>query len=178
MKYIKQVILITPVFLLLVLPCVNAEYSFEDIETLRGIKSLFIFIQSLPREAQAFGLTREKMQKDIVSKIEMAGIKVVSYNDWYDVPGSPYLFIGIGILPLPQHGDFTTTIHLELRQIADLKRNPELSYHATTWMRGETLYVKEAGLKSVVRDSLNDWLDLFLYDYLTVNPRETDNGPR
>jgi len=171
MTYIKQFILIIPLFLLLVLPGVNAEYSFEDGETLRGIESLFIFIQSLPREAQEFGLTRESIQKDVVARLKLAGIKIASYNEWYDVPGSPYLFIGIGILPLPQHGDFTTTIHLELRQIAELKRNPELSYHTTTWMRGETLYVKEEELEIEIRDSLNDWLDLFLYDYLTVNPR-------
>jgi hypothetical protein len=123
----------------------------------------------LPAEAKAVGLTSEMIRADTVSILQAADIKVASYSDWYDLPGSPYLFIGIGVLKNPTSPTYATTVHLELRQIATLERAPDTSFHVATWTRGETIFAEESMVESDVRNLLKDWIEMFIYDYSTAN---------
>lgn len=153
-------------------PPVNADYIFDDVETLQGITSFFVYVHSLPPQAEVFGLSREKILSDVETQLRQAGITVVSYGACCDTPGSPYLFVGVGLINDDQGDRYAATVHLALRQVCSLERKPELSYHATTWMRGETVLVEAASLAAAVQDLLDGWVNMFIYDYRSANKRK------
>ena len=156
---------------------VNAEYIFDDVETLRGMNSLYLYVHSLPPQAEEFGLTQEQIQSDVDTQLQSAGIPVVSYRECCDIPGSPYLFVGVGLVNGAQPDIYAVTAHLELRQVSSLEREPESSYHATTWMRGETELVEATTLESDAKDLLHGWIKMFIYDYWSVNNRNKGTEP-
>ena len=172
MRAIKWIIVITIVAIHITASAVNAEYIFDDVETLRGINSLFLYVHSLPPQAEEFGLTQEQIRTDVEPQLQSAGIPVVSYRECCDIPGSPYLFAGIGLVNGAKDDIYAVTAHLELRQVSSLERAPELSYHATTWMRGETVLADATTLKSTLQDLLEGWLNMFTYDYWSVNNKK------
>jgi len=102
---------------------------------------------------------------------------VVSYRECCDIPGSPYLFVGIGLVNDAKDDIYAVTAHLELRQICSLDREPEATYHATTWMRGETELVEATTLESAVQGLLHGWVKMFIYDYRSVNNRKEGIEP-
>jgi len=169
MKRLQRVMIIVLGALNLMLPCASADYVFDDVDTLRGINRLFLYVHGLSPEALKLGLTTEKIEADISSVLQAAGIETVTYNDCCDTPGAPYLFIGIGMVPDSRCNGYAATVHLELRQVANLEREPELSYHATTWTRGQTIVVEEQMAEQAVQKLLRSWIGMFIYDHQSVN---------
>ena len=177
MRAIKWAMVISTVTIQLTTSRVNAEYIYDDVETLRGINSLYLYVHSLPPQAEEFGLTQEQIQSDVKTQLQSAGIPVASYRECCDIPGSPYLFVGIGLVDNPQYDIYAVTAHLELRQVSSLEREPESSYHAITWMRGETELVEATTLESAVQDLLHGWVKMFIYDYWSVNNKKAETEP-
>jgi hypothetical protein len=177
MRTVKWLIVITTLTIHITASWVNAEYIYDDVETLRGMNSLFLYVHSLPPQAEEFGLTQEQIQSNVDAQLRSAGVPVVSYRECCDIPGSPYLFVGIGLVDNPQHDIYAVTAHLELRQVSSLEREPESSYHATTWMRGETELVEATSLESAVQNLLHGWVKMFIYDYWSVNNKKEETAP-
>jgi hypothetical protein len=150
-------------------PSAKADYIFDDVETLRGITSLYVYVHNLPPDLEEFGFTREKIQSNVVEKLEAADIQVLSYNACCETPGAPYLFVGIGMLRDTTSARWTATVHIELRQVVNLEREPDVSYHATTWMRGETIFVDNQNAASEVQNLLEGWIKMFTYDFSLAN---------
>lgn len=172
MRTIKWVMVIMAAVIQITATSVNGEYIYDDVETLRGINSIFLYVHSLSPQAEEFGLTQEQIQSDVKTQLQSAGIPVASYRECCDIPGSPYLFVGVGLVDNPQHDIYAVTAHLEFRQVSSLEREPESSYHATTWMRGETELVETTSLESTVQDLLQGWVKMFIYDYWSVNDKK------
>jgi len=177
MRTIKWVMVIMAAVTQITATSVHGEYIYDDVETLRGINSIFLYVHSLPPQAEEFGLTQEQIQSDVKTQLQSAGVSVASYRECCDIPGSPYLFVGIGVVDDPKHDIYAVTAHLELRQVTSLEREPESSYHATTWMRGETELVEATTLESAVQDLLEGWIRMFVYDYWSVNDKKKGTEP-
>jgi len=169
MSTVKWVTAFILVFCYFITPSANADYIFDDVETLRGITSLYVYDHNLPPELEEFGFTREKIQSDVIAKLEAAGIEVLSYNACCETRGAPYLFVGIGMLRDNTSERWTSTVHIELRQVVNLEREPDVSYHATTWMRGETIFVDNKNATSEVQNLLEGWIGMFIYDFSLTN---------
>ena len=120
-------------------------------------------------DAKEFGFTEEKVRSDVVSKLEAADIEVLSYNACCETPGAPYLFVGIGILRDNTCERWAATVHIELRQLVNLEREPDVSYHATTWIRGETIFVDNQNAVSEIQNLLEGWIGMFTYDFSLTN---------
>jgi len=177
MRALQWMMVITAAVIQITASGVSAEYIFDDVETLRGMNSLFLYVHSLPPRAEEFGLTQEQILSDVETQLQSAGIPVVSYRECCDIPGSPYLFVGIGLVNGAKDDIYAVTAHLELRQVSRLERDPESSYHATTWMRGETEVVEAITLESAVQDLLHGWVKMFIYDYWSVNNKKEGTAP-
>lgn len=169
MNTIKWIIVITVTAIHLPASSLNAEYLYDDVETLQGLSGLYLYVHSLPPRADELGLTQEQILADVDTQLRSAGIPVASYSACCDLPGSPYLFVGIGLVDGPQEDVYAVTAHLELRQVCSLEKSPEQSYHATTWMRGETILVEERSLASDLQELLHGWVRMFIYDYRFAN---------
>ncbi len=169
MRTVKWITAFILAFCYFIPPSANADYIFDDVETLRGIASLYVYVHNLPPDLEEFGFTREKIQSDVIAKLEAADIEVLSYNACCETPGAPYLFVGIGMLRDNISDRWAATAHIELRQVVNLKREPNVSYHATTWMRGETIFVDNQNAVSEVQDLLEGWIRMFTYDFSLAN---------
>lgn len=167
----KQIILITVAVLLLISPCVNSEFVADDRETLRGIKAIFVAIEHLRNEAEKFGLTKDKIRSDVELQLKMAGIKVVSKEEWLKIPGSPRLYININQVYNNQVGAFVCDINVNFNQMVYLERKPDVSCMATTWWTTATGAVGVKEMEKKIRETIKDQVDVFLNEYFAVNPK-------
>jgi hypothetical protein len=178
MKSIERVLVSALVVFYLTVFCAFAEYIFDDVDTLRGINNLLLFVNNLPPEALKLGFTPEQIQSDVSAALQAAGIATVNYHDCCDTPGAPYLFIGIGMVPNNHCNGYAATVHLELRQVANLERDTELSYHAPTWTRGQTIVVEEQSAAREVQKLLRSWINMFIYDHHSANRESKSLSPQ
>ena len=77
MRTVKWVTAFILAFCYFIPPSANADYIFDDVETLRGIASLYVYVHNLPPDLEEFGFTREKIQSDVIAKLEAADIEVL-----------------------------------------------------------------------------------------------------
>lgn len=150
---------------------IKPEFVVEDKDSLRDIKSVFVAIEPIRAEAGNFGLTQEKIRADVELKLKGAGIKVLSDEEWLEVPGSPRLYININQVYNDQVGAFVCDMNVNFNQKVNLARNPGVSCMATTWWTSATGAVGGKEMEVKVRDTIKEQVDLFLKDYLAVNPK-------
>ena len=133
-----QVFLMALAFTLLSPPvlafALDAKY---EVETLRGIKALHVIIKGFENEIEQYGLTREKIQTELETKLGLAGIKVLTREECLKEQGSPSLTLMVGTLRAFTTRDtefYFFSIVINLRQGVYLERKPEtLVGGITTW---------------------------------------------
>ncbi len=171
----KFVILITIAVLILTPPSVKAEYSTDAGETLRGIKSVLVVVKIFHQEAQEHGFTNDTIQKDVVSLLERAGIEVIPLKKFPTL--DPYLFIEVKTV-CNGLDFFAYSLLVAFKQLVYLGINPDLSFDAITWSKMVAGTAREKELGKTVRSSVKDSMDIFLNDYLSVNPKQESNSQR
>lgn len=174
MKKIKWIILIVLAVSLLVPPCVNAEYLADEKETLRGIKCVWVGIEPLPANIKELGLTEDIFQTDIELKLRLAGIKILSREERLKTLGMPHLYLNINTANTPPDVIFAWNVSLNLMQEVYLCTKINTSAHATTWTKFYTGYAGKDILEEQLRKKTKDLVDIFLNDYLAVNPKQVD----
>jgi hypothetical protein len=168
-----HIFLITVVFTLLSLPpFAFASDGINEQETLRGINTLHVMVQGLEPALEQYGLTGEKLEKDLVTKLGMAGIKVVSKQESKMVPGAPSLTLMVGALRAFTTKDtefYFISIIIELRQNVYLDRRPKNRVLGiTTWSN------TRFGINFAhnIRSEVHEAIDQFINDYTTANSKQ------
>lgn len=154
--------------LCLPIPC---AYSVDDEytrETLRGLKGVYVVVEDLGGEIEKAGLTKAQILTDMELKLRMAGIKVLSREDWLKETGMPHLYVNCSVL-LVSTSSFVFHITVSLKQQVYLSRGMKVVYAGTTW--------KSPGIIGInprveeVRNYIKDQIDIFINAYLSVNPK-------
>jgi hypothetical protein len=140
-------------------------------QTLRGVKALSVTVYDLDYESEEYGLTQNKVQKDLEAKLRTAGIKVLSKEESMKVSGTPRLGLMIGALRAFTAKDteffFISTV-IKLRQNVYLERMPKNKVSGiTTWSN------TRFGINFVhnIRSEVDAAIDTFIAAYLSVNPK-------
>ena len=165
----KEIILcMMAIIIILPSSSVKAEYITDTRETLRGMKDILVVVKIAHQEAQEHGLARDTIQKDVVSQLEHAGIGVIPLKAFPTL--NPYLFIEAKT-SRSEPDLFTYSLLVAFKQLVYLGSNPDLSFDAITWSKvtAGTAQAKELG--TAVRSSIKNSVDIFLKDYLVVNPK-------
>ncbi len=140
-------------------------------DSLKGLKSVHVIIENLKSDIEKDGLNASTIQTDVEQKLRMAGIKVLTEEEWIKEPGSPYLYVGVSSYKRDT-GLYAFHIEVELSQEVILYRKPDVLCPAITWacvgLTGTVGAKKVNGL----RDRIKDRVDLFINDYFDVNPKE------
>ena len=168
-----RVLLMAAAFTLLSLsPFAFASDDQYEQETLRGIKTLHAKVHGLELGLEQYGLTCDKLEKDLVTKLGMAGIKVVSKKEGQNVTGAPYLTLMIGALRAFTTKDtefyFISTV-IKLRQNVYLERKPKIRVCGiTTWSN------TRFGINFAhnIRSEVNNAIDQFINAYVTANSKQ------
>jgi len=157
--------------------------------TLRGLKALYVQVEhfdpDLKKELKKGGFTEGLLQTVIERKLEVAGIKVLSGEEFQRPDLTGILYVNVRILMpeilkkhtytiegerVPKGGPaerYLYTIDVELRQPVSLLRNPVVKGLATTWSTGSLGFRRLSRIQMDVADQV----DTFTSAYLSVNSK-------
>lgn len=141
----------------------------EEIESLRGLQGVRVTVEDIDPEAKRDGLTKSQIQRVVELELRKAGIKVLTEEEWFSIPSSAILSVNVNT-DKSSDGPYSFNISLELVQRVALFRNPYFARLAPTWDTGSVGTVEASNLRNIY-DSVKDTVDIFINDYLSVNPR-------
>ena len=145
-------------------------------KSLVGIEGIWVYVEDLNPDAKAAGLRKDLFQTDIELKLRLAGIKVLSKEEYLTTSGRPYLFLSIHVLTSNDNPPFyAVATGLNLRQGVFLTRDLKIeSVDAITWLEAGVLLLSRRYLESDIRKQIKQMTDIFINDYLAANPKERE----
>jgi len=166
MKRYKLIILIVMVFSLIWTSSALGMFGKIKPWTLKGVDGMFVFLESLKPDLKGL---ESKIRTDVELKLRLAGIKIVEPKI-----GVPYIYINVNNLK-KSNGGFFYSISCEFKQGVLLARKypgqvnlAEFSFPATTWDRSAIGFGEVADIRALIKDLV----DIFVNDYLSVNPKK------
>ncbi len=144
---------------------IDSEFSRQS---LKGIKALHVLVEDLTRPTRQTGFTKEKIARDVETRLRLAGIRTLTQDQHLRVKGQPYLYVAVSALHNPSADNLIVFyFNIELVQNVLLERNTGILVDAPTWSInkiGATHRIKQ------VKDELKDFIDRFISAYQTANP--------
>jgi hypothetical protein len=134
--------------------------------TLRGFQGVHVVVEQLSPPIEKDGLTKSQLQKDTELKLQAAGIKVLSKEEFIKTVGKPYLYMNINISILrTQITRYIFYIRVEFNQDVSLVKSP-MVVPAVTWSTGG--WGIDFSLENI-RDLIKDQVDKFVNAYFAAN---------
>ena len=157
----------------LVLPLCSLAFAADDEASrasLKGLRGIYLVIQNLdPPEEQA-GLTTADIRTDVELKLRLAGIPVLSEDQWLNTRGGAYLYVKVEVFARADSAwPYTSTV--SVTQHVTLDRTPTIATWGSTWSVDILGSVGSLKVRSI-RDRLKDQVDQFINAYLAVNPKK------
>ena len=132
-------------------------------KTLKGIKKIYVEVL-IPNEV--YSIKERTIKTDIEHKLKRERIRVLGLKENYDA----LLFTEIIIME-SGHLYYVANVHMEIYQYAIIKRiDSHIEHLVVTWSAGFTSIVRKSKIADI-RTSINDTVDQFINDYLSVNPK-------
>jgi hypothetical protein len=150
----------------------NGEYNRAS---LRDLKGVYVSVENLDPEVREDGLSKDLIRKVVVSRLKMAGIKVLSREEWFEVTGSPYLYVNANILKLKDTGEYVYSVNIALKQNVYPVRESVEILGAATWSIGGIIGI--TGNLDKIRTSVKRQVEQFIEAYLAENPKEKVSPP-
>ena len=161
--------------------------AIDDVQTratLRGLEALYVQVEyfdpDLKKELKKGGLTESLLQTRIERRLEVAGIKVLSGEEFQSSDFTGILYVNVRILMpeilqkytytvegerVPKGGPterYLYTIDVELRQPVSLLRNPVVKGLATTWSTASLGFRRLSGIQMDVADQVETFANAYL----------------
>jgi hypothetical protein len=169
-KIIMLIILFSALTLTLACP-VSAINGLSNRATLRGIKGVGVLVEKLSPEVEQQGLRRNELQKAVESKLQRAGIKVLTKTGSLAAPGEPYLYININVNIAKTESDiYPYSIDLLFTQKVSLVRDPKSTTYAVTWSTSGVGSITKRFVDRL-QESVENMVDIFIRAYLAENPK-------
>ena len=139
--------------------------------TLRGIKGVYVIVDSLTPEIEKSGLIVDLLKTDVELKLRLAGIKVLSNEEFHAGPAGIIPILGVTPTIMKSTTIYIYNIGIMLNQgVILLRQQEDLKVSiAITWSHGLTGFT--SNLHSI-RDRVKDLVDIFINAYLSVNPKK------
>jgi hypothetical protein len=141
--------------------------------TLRRLSGIRVLIESLEPDMERAGLSQQQLQTDVELQLRHAGLRVLTTEEWAQVPGRPWLYVNVQVLVIDN--DLAVYgIRVEVNQDAHLAAHDAFA-DVATWDKGGIGATEMTNLPPHVRNSLRDLVDEFIAAYLSVNPHPVDS---
>jgi Cdc6-like AAA superfamily ATPase len=168
-KWLMILIIVT--FSLSLTSSVFAINGLSNRATLRGLKGVGVLVEKLPAEVEKEGLDKNELQRAVESKLQSAGIRLLTKEESLRAPGEPYLYININVNVAKTESDiYPYSIDMLFIQKVSLLRDPKLTSYAVTWSTGGVGSIGKPIL-SQLRESVEAMVDVFVNAYLMENPK-------
>ena len=138
-------------------------------QSFRGLKGIYVFVENLNPQIEKDGLTRDSIKRDVESMLRHAKIKILSKAEWFEVTGSPYLYLNANVLKLPDSKEYIYSVTIALKQNVYPVREPIEILGAATWSVGGIIGITPSLDK--IREAVREQVNKFIKIYLSVNPR-------
>lgn len=147
--------------------------SSDEKGSLRGLKGIYVLVEKVGGRVEQQGLTTSQLKTDAELKLRKAGIRVATSGESLDSHIGT-LHISVTASPTQSVPNlYQVTIVVELLQDVRLARDPTISvFSAATyavWRGCGTVGVDH--LRDDVRNAAGDDVDVFINDYLAMNPK-------
>ena len=150
-------------------PYVFAQDDEYTRPTLRGLQGISLHVEPLDPQIEKMGLSRGQIQTDTVSGLRLAGIHVLTREEFLELRGHPYLYVNVNISMLKtQIIRYLYYIRIELNQEVVLVRAPNAKISAVTWSAGG--WGIDFSL-DYIRQNVKVQVDKFINAYLTENQK-------
>jgi hypothetical protein len=146
-------------------------FTYDQRESLRGLKALKVVIESIPLEIERLGLTRKDIQSDVETKLRKAGIKVLPA---YKPPSMTTLYVNVHtLIPSQAKTIVVYSINIMLFENAYLKRDAGTvgdlkEVRAADWMKATVGLIGVTNV-SQIRKKVEEQVNKFISDYLAMN---------
>jgi hypothetical protein len=151
-------------------PCI-AQSSEKD--SLRGLKGIYVLVERIGGRVEQQGLTTSQLKTDAELKLRKAGIRVATRGESLDSSVGT-LHISVTANPTQSVPNlYQVSIIVELLQEVRLVRDPTITVvSATTYAVARSCgTVGIDHLRDDVRNAASDDVDVFINDYLAMNPK-------
>jgi hypothetical protein len=152
------------VVFLCIIPFAFAEDKEMTRLTLRGIKGVYVVIESIEPEIENLGLTQAQIRADVEAKLREANITVAP--DFQR--GLPAVYLYVQVLRPEKINRLFYSISLSLLQNVILERDPNVKTNTDTWL------VRVLGMSSgteAIRSDVRSLLDQFIEDFRKANQK-------
>jgi len=160
----------------------DAKDRSKEREVLKGLHGVAIIVEDLASEAARPGLTKDKLQTEVESRLRKAGIPVLTEEQNSRAnPSMPFLYITLEtVRSNPQLSDISAfSIHVQLNEVVALLRGksppdaPRRLAVAPTYTAAQAVVLAgDDTVVDIVRQTVADAVDVFRGDYLAANPKE------
>ena len=133
--------------------------------TLKGLTGVNVAVES-----EQPGVEKDHIRTDVELRLRMAGIKVLTDEEWLAAPGMPTLYVILNVLKR-RDSSCAVSLRIELCQIVRLKREPQITLPAATWQGSELIGSVGLADLSSIRNQIKDEADKFINAWLSVNPK-------
>lgn len=140
-------------------------------ETLKGIKGMQVVIEMLGDDIEKDGLRLSYIQNDVEVKLRIVGIKVLAEEDIQYEPGMPFLHVKVNSCKNDELESYAFFVIGELKQNVKLERDYSIPCITTTWHSTGVIGTIGAEDVNEIRDYVDDEVEEFIDDYLSVNPK-------
>jgi len=141
--------------------------------SLRGLKGITVLIENIDKDVEKNGLTLSQLRTDTELKLRKAGIPVVPLVDALKNPNVGTLHISVTGQPISDpDGLYLFNAIMEVLQNVKLVRDPSITlYSVTTYEKSTCATVGAGHIRDDVRNAIADYVDVFINDYLAMNPK-------
>jgi hypothetical protein len=147
--------------------CAFAYMKQGEEEVLQGLEAAHVKVERLKAEIEQDGLFASTLQSDAELKLRLAGIKVLSEEQWLENPDSPYLYLFVDAF---KHSEgYVYRIQISLREPVMIIRK-RMKASATTLRIRDELGIT-ANL-SEIREEAQDVVDEFIKAWQSVNRKK------
>lgn len=142
--------------------------------TLRGLPGVYVAVEALDPDVHQDGLTKATLQADAELRLRMAGIRVLSREEWAKTRGGPVCYIDVSIVKdvgLTDVLDFDLyafEVSVQLQQDVTLVRDMAVMVLSPTWSAS---YVGFTNTLPRIRTKVTELVERFINAYQAVNPK-------
>jgi len=146
-----------------------AQIKQGEEEVLQGLEALHVKVERLRAEVEQDGLFGSTLRSDAELKLRLAGIKVLSEEQWLKNPDSPFLYLFVDVF---KHSEgYIYRIQISLREPVTIIRKRTKTTATTLRIRDElgiTPYLSE------IREEVQDLMDEFIKAWQAANRKKAE----
>jgi len=139
-------------------------------ESLKGLPGVFVVVDDVEPVVEKAGLTKTDIQSQVEQQLRLAGIAVLSREQWVTTPGGPFLHVSPFVVT-SDDGVWPFYIEVSAMQRVALERSSVNIFFAPTWSVATVGSVGSNRLAQI-KDIVKDYVDQFVKAFRAMNPKE------